>query len=207
MCAEWPVRCTLGAKAVDNGGLRYGAMESALRPPLPTATQAIPETQIQGRLTCGSGQNIIASIRGSRRQVAEIKSEPRPASNRNRWPASYWNAWPASSESARQLPITNFAHKTGIVGDASLAAILAALDMSAERRRPAGLDRRHDLALIEGEPMAPRSAKTVAMAAEDVRHLKFRAHVAPRYSGGTTASESRSKGLGVLAIKWVATCA
>ena len=25
-------------KAVDNGGLRYGAMESALRPPLPTAT-------------------------------------------------------------------------------------------------------------------------------------------------------------------------
>jgi hypothetical protein len=27
-------------KAVDNGGLRYGAMESALRPPLPTATQS-----------------------------------------------------------------------------------------------------------------------------------------------------------------------
>jgi hypothetical protein len=29
-------------KAVDNGGLRYGAMESALRPPLPTATQSGP---------------------------------------------------------------------------------------------------------------------------------------------------------------------
>ena len=27
-------------KAVDNGGLRYGAMESALRPPLPTATRS-----------------------------------------------------------------------------------------------------------------------------------------------------------------------
>ena len=27
-------------KAVDNGGLRYGALESALRPPLPTATRA-----------------------------------------------------------------------------------------------------------------------------------------------------------------------
>jgi hypothetical protein len=26
-------------KAVDNGGLRYSAMESALRPPLPTATR------------------------------------------------------------------------------------------------------------------------------------------------------------------------
>ena len=28
-------------KAVDNGGLRYGAMESALRPPLPTATPSV----------------------------------------------------------------------------------------------------------------------------------------------------------------------
>ena len=30
-------------KAVDNGGLRYGAMESALRPPLPTATPSQAE--------------------------------------------------------------------------------------------------------------------------------------------------------------------
>jgi hypothetical protein len=29
-------------KAVDNGGLRYSVMESALRPPLPTATRAAP---------------------------------------------------------------------------------------------------------------------------------------------------------------------
>ena len=28
-------------KAVDNGGLRYGAIESALRPPLPTATPSL----------------------------------------------------------------------------------------------------------------------------------------------------------------------
>ena len=55
-----PARCTLGAKAVDNGGLRYGAMESALRPPLPTATRALAEIQIQPGLTNGSGQNIIA---------------------------------------------------------------------------------------------------------------------------------------------------
>ena len=97
-------------KAVDNDGLRYGAMESALRPPLPTATRSDPsrtktsshfeEPQIQVRLTNPAKPNIITSIRGSTRQVADIKSEPRPASNRNRWPASYWNAWPASSESA-----------------------------------------------------------------------------------------------------------
>jgi hypothetical protein len=28
-------------KAVDNGGLRYGAIESALRSPLPTATPTV----------------------------------------------------------------------------------------------------------------------------------------------------------------------
>jgi hypothetical protein len=60
----------------------------------------LTEAQIHGRLTNTTGRNIITSIRGSKRQVADIKSEPRPASNRNRWPASYWNAWPASSESA-----------------------------------------------------------------------------------------------------------
>src|SRR4029077_8815255 len=81
-------------------GLRYGAMESALRPPLPTAIRALAEIQIQARLTNRSRQNIITSIRGSRCQVADIKSESRPASTRNRWPASCRNAWPASSESA-----------------------------------------------------------------------------------------------------------
>jgi hypothetical protein len=65
---------------VDSGGLRYGAMESALRPPLLTATRAFAECQIQARLTNRSGQNIITSIRGSRCQVADIKSESRPAS-------------------------------------------------------------------------------------------------------------------------------
>ena len=77
---------------------------------------------------------------------------------------------------ARQLPITESAHKAGIVGDADLAAILAPLDMTAERRRSACLDRGHDLALIEGEPVALRSAKRVAVAAKNVRHLQLRTH-------------------------------
>jgi hypothetical protein len=75
-------------KAVDNGGLHYGAVESALRPPLPTATRALAETQIQASLD----QRLRAKHhhldpRG-RRRVADIKSESRPASNRNAWPAS-----------------------------------------------------------------------------------------------------------------------
>ena len=95
---------------MDNGGLRYGAVEGALRPPLPTATQSalhnptillgLRRPKIRARLTDPSRRNIIAPIRGSERWVAGIKSESRPASDRNRWPASYWNWWPASSESA-----------------------------------------------------------------------------------------------------------
>ena len=60
-------------------------MESALRPSLPTATRADPhepktsshfaEAQIHARLTNPAKQNIITSIRGSKRQVADIKSE------------------------------------------------------------------------------------------------------------------------------------
>ena len=34
------MRAPSATKAVDNGGLRYSAMESALRPPLPTATRS-----------------------------------------------------------------------------------------------------------------------------------------------------------------------
>ena len=95
---------------MDNGGLRYGAVEGALRPPLPTATQSalhdptillgLRRPKIGARLTDPSRRNIIAPIRGSERWVAGFKSESRPASDRNRWPASFRNAWPASSESA-----------------------------------------------------------------------------------------------------------
>ena len=95
---------------MDNGGLRYGAVGGALRPPLPTATQSalhdptillgLRRPKIGTRLTDPSRRNIIAPIRGSERWVAGIKLESRPASNRNRRPASFRNAWPASSESA-----------------------------------------------------------------------------------------------------------
>jgi hypothetical protein len=76
------------SKAVDNGGLRCGAVEGALRPPLPTATQsalhnptillALRGPKIHIRLTDPLRRNIIASIRGSERWVAGFKSESRP---------------------------------------------------------------------------------------------------------------------------------
>ena len=81
-----------------------------------------------------------------------------------------------------------------------MAAILAALDMTAERWRSACLDRGCDLALVVGQPVALGSAKSVAVAAENIRHLQF-LRATPAHSGGITTSESRSNGLGVLAIK------
>jgi hypothetical protein len=51
-----------------------------IRPSRPSSQFA--EAQIHRGLTNPSKPNIITSIRGSRRQVADIKSEPWPASNR-----------------------------------------------------------------------------------------------------------------------------
>ena len=52
---------------------------------------------------------------------------------------------------ARQLPITGSAHKARVVGDPEIAAVVAAIDMAAESRRPAVLDRRHDLELLQAQ--------------------------------------------------------
>ena len=66
----------------------------------------------------------------------------------------------------RALTLRAMAVAAGIVGDALVRAVLAALDMSAERRGAAGLDRRHDLQLgeahVTGVGLAPRP-----MGAED----------------------------------------
>src|SRR5271165_2422924 len=69
---------------------------------------------------------------------------------------------------ARQLTITNFAHKAGIVGHAFVRAVLAALDMAAERRGPAALDRRHDLQLAEAHMAGVGLAPGRPMGAKDV---------------------------------------
>src|SRR5262245_389870 len=50
-----------------------------------------------------------------------------------------------------QLPITGFAHKAGVVGDAPLAAVLAGLDMTAECRGAAVFDRGHHLELLQAQ--------------------------------------------------------
>ena len=109
-CAQSQIRPTLGAQGrgqrratLRRNGKRAPpvvAHRRTIQPSHAEPSSHFAEAQIHARLTNPAKQNIITSIRGSRRPVADFKSEPRPASNRNQWPASYWNAWPASSVSA-----------------------------------------------------------------------------------------------------------
>ena len=85
---------------------------------------------------------------------------------------------------ARQLPITGFAHKTRVVGDGLMRAVLAARDMTAERRRAAVLDRRHDFQLAEAHMPGVGLTPSRTMAAEDIRDLQDRTRHEKPASGG-----------------------
>ena len=67
------------------------------------------------------------------------------------------------------MPIT-----AGVVRDAQVRAVLAAFDMTAQRRRSAALDRRHDLELAEAHMAGMGRTPSRPAAAEDVRHLDRR---------------------------------
>ena len=77
----------------------------------------------------------------------------------------------------RAMPVA-----AGVVGVANEAAIGALLGMAAERRRAAGLDRRHDATLGAAEMVGVGLPVRRAVAAEDIRHLQLGAHRAG--SGG-----------------------
>jgi len=59
----------------------------------------------------------------------------------------------------------------GVVGDTTMAAILACLDMAAERRGPAELDRRHDAVFDAPDMAVVGTTISRTMAAENIRHL------------------------------------
>src|SRR6202795_2126068 len=75
---------------------------------------------------------------------------------------------------ARQLPITNFAHKAGVVGDDGVPArfVLTGRNMAAEGRRAAALDRAHHLELAEAHMAAVGATPSGPVIAEDVRDLQ-----------------------------------
>jgi hypothetical protein len=59
----------------------------------------------------------------------------------------------------------------GVVSDAQVRAVLTALDVPAQRRCSAALDRRHDLELAEAHMAGMRGTPSRPAAAEDLRHL------------------------------------
>ena len=72
----------------------------------------------------------------------------------------------------RLLPITEFAHKAGVIGDDGVGTVLAALDVAAKRRSAAALDRRHHLQLVEADVTGIGSTPRRAVIAEDIRDLQ-----------------------------------
>ncbi len=94
----------------------------------------------------------------------------------------------------RALALRAAAVAAGIAGDARMRAVLAPLDMAAERRGPATLDRRHRLRLGEARVTGVGLARRRPMGAKDVGD--------PR---AATRGPSRSSGLSILAMSPVAT--
>ena len=77
---------------------------------------------------------------------------------------------------ARQLPITKFAHKAAVIGDPLMAAVLACLDMTAQSRRAAMLDRGHDLELLKAQVSGMGGPISGAGGTEDIGDLERGAH-------------------------------
>ena len=91
---------------------------------------------------------------------------------------------------ARQLPITGSAHKAGIVGDPFVRAVLAALDVSAQRGGATGFDRRHDLQLAEAHVTGVGLAPGRPMGVKDVGDLEK----GPRHAGAVRRAAVASSG-------------
>ena len=70
------------------------------------------------------------------------------------------------------LSITDFAHKAAVVGDPPVPAVLAGLDVTAQRSGTTMLDRRHDLELMQAQMPGMGSPISRACVAEDIGDLE-----------------------------------
>ena len=90
----------------------------------------------------------------------------------------------------RALTLRAVAVAAGIVGDAFVRAVLAALDVAAERGSAAGLDRRHDLQLGEARMTGVGLAPCRPVGAKDVGDLEAR----PRHAASLRRAAFASPG-------------
>ena len=70
----------------------------------------------------------------------------------------------------------------GVIGDAPMSAVITGLDMASERSGAAGLDRRHDLELIEAQMPRVGSPVSRASSAEDIGDLERGRHCLSRWA-------------------------
>ena len=106
----------------------------------------------------------------------------------------------------RRLTLPAMAVSTRVVGDADEPAVVALLDVTAERRRAAGGDRSDHAPLHAPQMSGVRPFVTLAVTVEDVGQFERRPNLTG-YLGGVTLSESLSSGLAVPAITSVETWA
>jgi hypothetical protein len=93
-----------------------------------------------------------------------------------------------------------------VIGDAAVAAVLAAFDMAAECGRPASLDRRHHLELGQAHVPGMRCAPGRSMNAKDIGDLERRSQRdQPPGSSPSISSLRCSSGLVTARIVLVAT--
>ena len=105
-----------------------------------------------------------------------------------------------------QLPITGSAHKAAVVGDAAMAAVLAAFDMAAECGGAAALDRRHHLELGQADMAGIRRTPRWSMNSKDIGDLERWSHRdQPPGSSPSISSLRCSSGLVTARIVLVAT--
>src|SRR5512132_4141064 len=75
--------------------------------------------------------------------------------------------------SGRPLALRAVAVATGVIGNARVGAVLAALDMTAQRCGAANLDRGHDASLGEAQMRLVGGAPSGSLPAEDIRHFEL----------------------------------
>ena len=104
-----------------------------------------------------------------------------------------------SGEPLRARPSLTFPAMTiaaGVVGDANGAAVVAALDMAAERRRAAGRDRSDHAPLDAPEMSGVRSFVGIAVAAKDVGQFERRPWRHPLFRRRHLKRQSIQRALG-----------
>jgi hypothetical protein len=87
----------------------------------------------------------------------------------------HWRRLPKPILRRRTLTFWAMAVAARVVSDAAVAAVLAALDMAAERSRAALLDRRHHLELTQAHMPGIGAAPVGSMAMKDGCDLQLRA--------------------------------